>query len=106
MATIRNILLPLGFLAGSLLVTPTPSFAQEEAQAEGAAESRSESFVAVEGAVKEDIAGGPLMLAAYAVTWIFLFLYVVRLVSMQQRTLKEIERLSTILEQAGGPKQE
>ena len=104
MAKIHTAFVRLLLLAG--LCVATPSFAQEDPQAQDAADSRSESFVAVEGAVKEDIAGGPLMLGAYAVTWVLLFLYVARLVSMQQRTLKEVQRLSTVLERAGNGERE
>ena len=74
---------------------------QGTAVEEDAAESRSEAFRAVEGAVEEDIAGGPLMLAAYAATWVLLFLYVVRLTSLQQRTQRDVERLTSILGSAG-----
>ena len=87
----------LGF-SSAFLATPSVVVAQAaDTAAESAEESRAESFQAVEGAVQEDIAGGPLMLAVYAVTWVFIFLYVLRLVSLQQRTLKEVERLSTQL---------
>lgn len=68
---------------------------------EDAASSRAESFRAVEGAVEEDISGGPLMLAVYAITWLGVFLYVVRLVRLQQRTMAEVQRLSGQLSQVG-----
>ena len=97
-------------LGGLLLLTSlcmaSAALAQDDEHAQDAAESRSESFVAVEGAVEEDIAGGPLMLGAYAVTWVLLFLYVARLVSMQQRTLKEVERLAVLLKQVADEKRE
>lgn len=96
-------------LAGALALLATPALAEEpaadDAQGESAAESRAEAFRAVEGAVEEDIAGGPLMLGAYAITWVFLFLYVVRLTSLQQRTQREVERLAGILSSAGGDKE-
>lgn len=60
-------------------------------------ESRSQSFVAVEGAVAEDIAGGPLMLGAYITIWVLLLAYVFRLARMQEQTQREIERLSNVL---------
>lgn len=74
--------------------------AQDEAAEESASESRSESFQAVEGAVEEDISGGPLMLTVYAITWVGIFLYVLRLVSLQQRTLKEVQHLNAQLSAA------
>lgn len=60
-------------------------------------ESRSQSFVAVEGAVAEDIAGGPLMLGAYITIWVLMLAYVFRLARMQDHTQREIERLSKML---------
>lgn len=56
-------------------------------------ESRSTAFQAVEGAVKEDIAGGPLLLATYAIIWLVLFAYVFRLVGLQKRTQIELDGL-------------
>ena len=53
-----------------------------------AADDRAQSFQTVSGAVKEDIAGGPLMLAAYAVVWLAVFGYVFRLVRLH-RTLED-----------------
>ena len=103
MANIRTALGRGLILAGLCLAAPV--YAQEAEASQNAAESRSEAFMAVEGAVKEDIAGGPLMLGAYAITWILLFLYVARLVSMQKRTLQEVQRLSAVLERAGSNEQ-
>lgn len=67
------------------------------ALAQDAAEERSQSFRAVEGAVKEDIAGGPLLVAAYAVIWVLVLLYVVRLVRLQQRAERDVARLERVL---------
>jgi len=79
-----------------------PLAATDDSAAEDAASARSESFRAVEGGVQEDIAGGPLMLAVYVITWLGVFLYVVRLVLLQQRTLADVQRLSSQLQQAEG----
>lgn len=65
--------------------------------AESPAESRSQAFVAVEGAVAEDIAGGPLMLGAYITIWVLMLAYVFRLARMHDHTQREIERLSKVL---------
>jgi CcmD family protein len=65
--------------------------------AESPAESRSQAFVAVEGAVAEDIAGGPLMLTAYAVIWVLLLAYVFRLTKLHNKTQVELDRLSKVL---------
>ena len=69
------------------------------ALAQDAAEQRSQSFQAVEGAVKEDVAGGPLLLIAYAAIFSFVLLYVVRLVRLQQRAAQDIARLERVLGQ-------
>jgi CcmD family protein len=63
------------------------------AQAPSAGEERASSFQAVSGAVKEDVAGGPLMLAAYAVVWLVLFGYVFRMVRLQRGVEDNLERL-------------
>lgn len=75
-----------------LLSFAGPALADGEA-VETAAESRSAAFQAVEGAVQEDIAGGPLLLATYGVIWLVLFAYVFRLVALQRRTQAELDSL-------------
>jgi CcmD family protein len=74
--------------------------AQADAQGADASEQRSQSFQAVRGAVKEDVAGGPLLVIAYAAIWVVLLLYVVRLVRLQQRVLTDVERLERVLSQS------
>lgn len=64
---------------------------------ESPAESRSQAFVAVEGAVAEDIAGGPLMLGAYAVIWVLVLAYVFRIAHLHNKTQVELDRLSKVL---------
>lgn len=68
-----------------------------DAPAQDAAEQRSQSFQAVQGAVREDVAGGPLLLAAYAVIWVLVLLYVIRLVRLQARSQADVERLERVL---------
>lgn len=72
--------------------------------AESPEESRSQAFVAVEGAVAEDIAGGPLMLVAYGIIWALVLAYVFRLVHLHGKTQLEIERLSKALGSQSGDK--
>jgi hypothetical protein len=74
--------LGLATLSGSLV-----------ARAQEAAEERSASFKAVQGAVKEDIAGGPLLVTAYALILLIVVGYGVRLVRMQQRAADDLARL-------------
>lgn len=76
-----------------LAAVSTPVLAQEDA-----ADSRATSFQAVEGAQKEDVPGGPLLVGAYAVTLLLLVGYVARLGMMHQKTASELERLGRALE--------
>jgi CcmD family protein len=66
-----------------------------------AAEDRAQSFQSVSGAVKEDIPGGPLMLAAYAVVWLAVFGYVFRLGRLHARLEDNLSRVERAL--AAGP---
>jgi CcmD family protein len=83
--------------------------AQDAPAADGAArpdaaEERSQSFQAVRGAVKEDVPGGPLLVAAYAAIWIALLLYVIRLARLQQRVQSDVERLERVLARDASPR--
>jgi len=80
-------------LALFLAVTAAPAFAQESPD-----ESRATSFQAVEGAQKENVPGGTLLVAAYAVALVLLVGYVARLGMMHQKTAAELERLSRALD--------
>lgn len=89
-------------LLGSMwLVAPTVS-AQDEAarsdsgseSAETPAEERATQFVGVTGPEAESVPGGGLLLAAYAVVWILVFLYLLRMRGLQRQTAEELERLS------------
>ena len=71
------------------------------ALAQDAAEQRSQSFKAVQGAVKEDVPGGPLLVWAYGLILLLLIGYMVRLVLLQQRSDRELERLSQQLGKSG-----
>ena len=73
----------------------TVAFAQD------AAEERAQSFKAVQGAVKEDVPGGPLLVWAYGLILLLVVGYLVRLVRMQQRSEREIARLAQQLSKAG-----
>ena len=71
-----------------------PAFAQE---GETPADDRAQSFQAVSGAVKEDVAGGPLLLAAYAFVWVAVFGYVWRLSLLHARVESSLGRLDAAL---------
>lgn len=73
------------------------------AQTESAADDRAQSFQAVTGAVKEDVAGGPLMLAAYAVVWLAVFIYVFRMVRLQRGMEDSLSRLERSIGSGGSP---
>lgn len=64
-----------------------------QASAQDAADDRATSFKAVTGAVKEDVPGGPLLLAAYGAILLVIISYGVRLVRMQQRAQGDLARL-------------
>lgn len=84
-------------LLGSLWLAPlwlgAAQLSAQDSGATSAAEDRAQSFQAVSGGVKEDVAGGPLMLAAYAVVWITLFGYVWRIHRLQRGVEANLERL-------------
>jgi CcmD family protein len=82
-------------LALCLLLSAAPVLAED------AAADRAQSFRAVEGAVKEDVPGGPLLVGAYALVWLAVFGYLVRLVRQQARTEAEIARLEKALATRG-----
>jgi CcmD family protein len=83
-------------LAALLAAAAAPTLAA----AQDAAEERSQSFRAVEGAVKEDVPGGPLLVAAYAAIWLVVLAYVFRLVRLQQRAQGDVARLERLLAQS------
>ena len=85
----------VAFTSAPWLAAPT-AFAQEP----DAAADRAQSFQAVQGAIKEDVPGGPLLVYAYGLIWLVVLLYVVRLAKLQQHNRRELERLSKVLERA------
>ena len=69
----------------------------QEAADDSAAESRASSFRAVEGADAEQVPGGNLMIGAYAVMWIFVFGYVLRLQKIHGQTQADLSRIERAL---------
>jgi hypothetical protein len=63
------------------------------ARAQDAAAERAQSFQAVQGAVQEDVPGGPLLVAAYAVIWVLVVLFVMRVVRQQRASERDLARL-------------
>jgi CcmD family protein len=79
---------------------PVPDTAASETP-EDAAEERAAQFVGVRGPEAESVPGGALLLAAYAVVWGLLFLYLMRMRSLQRQTAEELERLSAEIRASG-----
>ena len=96
-------------LGGVMLITPVaiaesppePDAAASETP-EDAAEERATQFVGVRGPEAESVPGGALLLAAYAVVWGLLFLYLMRMRGLQRQTAEELERLSAEIRASGG----
>jgi CcmD family protein len=99
----RALAAPLSALAGlvvatMLLFAPLAS-AQEQVDP---AEERSATFRAVEGPQTEDVPGGALLVAAYAVVWTLVLLYVLRLGRSQDKLGRDVERLERSLAAGDG----
>ena len=88
-----------GLLLGWLCAA---AFLPLSAHAQSASEDRATSFEAVSGPVKEDVAGGPLMLIAYAVVWVAVFGYVFRLVRLHKGLEDNLSRVERAVGAAGG----
>ena len=80
----------LALLLGSM---STLSLATIAAAQEDAAESRSATFEAVEGAQAEDVPGGALLIAAYGVIFLLMLGFVGSIAARQARTQRELAQL-------------
>lgn len=103
-------LLAVAGVAATLVISASGAFAQDRDAGEGDDPSgRSTSFQAVTGPTAETVAGGTLLLSAYAVVWVLVALYVGRLAMASGRTARDLARLETALakaerDQKNGPK--
>jgi CcmD family protein len=88
------------FCAAGVVVTADMASAQD-GQAPATADDRAASFQAVSGGTKEDVAGGPLMLLAYAAVWIIVFGYVYRINRLQRGVEANVERLERSIARQG-----
>jgi hypothetical protein len=68
--------------------------------AEDVAESRATAFEAVQGPTTEQVPGGMLLVAAYAVVLVLLVGYVGRLGALQRKNSDELSRLTAAVERA------
>ena len=103
-------LIPAFVLGCTMLIAPLalaeeppndPGAADTEVQ-EDAAEERAAQFVGVRGPEAESVPGGALMLAAYAIVWVLLFLFLMRMRGLQRQTAEELERLSAEIRASEG----
>ncbi len=91
----------LAFAVGVRAEDPSPGAAVGQSD-ESPAEERAAQFVGVTGPDAESVPGGALLLAAYAVVWVLLFLFLARLRRLQSQTAEELERLSAEMKASGG----
>lgn len=96
------------FFVPRALAEDAPPEADESSQAdespadESPAEERAAQFVGVTGPEAESVPGGTLLLAAYAIVWVLLFFYLVRMRRLQSQTAEELERLGAEIRAAEG----
>lgn len=69
---------------------------------EDPADERATQFVGVRGPDAENVPGGALLLAAYAIVWVLLFVFLLRIRGLQKQTADELERLSAEIRATGG----
>ena len=79
------------------LLALTSSFVTALAIAQDRTGDRATSFQAVTGSAHEDVPGGNLLIAAYAIVLFLLVMYVLYLTAMQQSSTKELTRLEAVL---------
>ena len=93
---------------GCLLISTASALAETASQGttategETPADDRAAQFVGVTGPEAESVPGGALLLAAYAVAWVLLFLFLMRMRGLQRQTARDLERLSADVRGSGG----
>lgn len=97
----RHMLARIAVIAGLyalpwVALSAPPASAQDDTN-----EDRATSFQAVQGAAKEDVPGGPLLVAAYAFVLVLVIGYAARLGALQAKTARELERLTRSLDSRG-----
>ena len=98
----------LCFLASLLLGLSVASVSAQDAPSAPSAErgmdspeDRATTFRAVSGAEQEQVPGGTLMVASYALIWLFLMLYLHRIGRLSAAVRADVERLSAAVESRG-----
>jgi CcmD family protein len=96
MRAVISVLLLIGLFVAAPALAQEPAAQPDSAQPSGEspAEERAAQFVGVTGPDAESVPGGTLMLVAYAVVWVLLFLFLLRMRGLQRQTAEELERLS------------
>ena len=89
------------FLAAPAVAEDGPA-ADEASGGETSAEERASQLVGVTGPDAVSIPGGELLLGAYAIVWILLFLFLLRMRGLQRQTAEELERLSAEIRASEG----
>ncbi len=79
----------------------SPTDATEQSAGEDPSDERAAQFVGVRGADAERVPGGALLIAAYAVVWGLLFLFLLRLRGLQRQNAEELTRLSNEIRESG-----
>jgi CcmD family protein len=87
--------------AGGALISTTASADDGQNTGQNTNGDRAASFQAVEGGTQEDVAGGPLMLLAYAAVWLVVFGYVYRINRLQRGVEANLERLERSIASQG-----
>jgi CcmD family protein len=83
---------------GAAFISTTATAQEGQVNKDG---DRAASFQAVTGGTQEDVAGGPLMLIAYAAVWIVVFGYVYRINRLQRGVEANLERLERSIARQG-----
>jgi hypothetical protein len=97
---VKRVSLSPALAAPLALAWASKSFAQDPQPVP----ERAQSFEAAQGAVKEDVPGGPLLVAGYAILWVAMLAYLFRLVRLQQRAQNDLARLERALAPDSGSK--
>ena len=93
-ALATSVVLGLSLLLTSPVAAQVDGEPPEAASVETAAEERAAQFVGVTGPEAESVPGGALLISAYAVVWVLLFLFLFRMRGLQRQTAEELERLA------------
>ena len=95
MRTARSALLALGLFA--LAPLPATALAQPMMEEVDPGQERATEFRAVTGPQAESVPGGMLLVGAYAVIFLLLLAYIVRLGLLQSRIAGDVDRLERSL---------